>query len=189
MPNKMAAQSCTFSTEEIGPNEKEPNFSRQNPFVWYWHSIMNQFSGVSDSTKRHTHHNRLHWEVHCEQQSGRFLKLTPLLQVLVTRRYFASEGNFQYVYGELVGMVKNRLVQSPPSNLLRGALRYPTYIDICSNPTPYFTRQCLIVDSERIARSNPASSNKTLTCSLQSLPFASSNVSGFSCLFKKSNRG
>ena len=113
----------------------------------------------------------------------------PLLQVLVTRRYFASEGNFQYVYGELVGMVKNRLVQSPPSNLLRGALRYPTYIDICSNPTPYFTRQCLIVDSERIARSNPASSNKTLTCSLQSLPFASSNVSGFSCLFKKSNRG
>ena len=54
-----------------------------------------------------------------------FRKLTPLLQVLVTRKYFASGCSFPHVYGKLIGVVQDRLVYSPAfnSNLLWGEIR------------------------------------------------------------------
>ena len=56
----------------------------------------------------------------CDQQSDWILRLTPPLQVLVIRRYFTSGASFQDVLGELIGVVHDRSVQSPPfiSNLL-----------------------------------------------------------------------
>ena len=47
---KMATQSCTCSTDANA--EKEPNFQRQNPSVSYLHSMMNTFSGNSDSDEK-----------------------------------------------------------------------------------------------------------------------------------------
>ena len=90
---------------------------------------------------------------------------------------------------ELIGVVQDRPVQSPPfiskGNLLRKAFRYPTDIDFRSNPTPqtlifavilphtsiYGVCHCLIFGSEDIARSNATSSDKTLTLFSANLAF------------------
>ena len=45
---------------------------------------------------------------HCDQQSDRFLKLTPLLDVSSDTKVFASGGSFQDVCGELIGVGQNR---------------------------------------------------------------------------------
>ena len=121
---KMTARSCKFSTSANA--ETESNFKdRPQLFdtdIRWWIN----FAEIRIQTRRHRDHNRQHWEVYCDQQSDRFLKLTPLLQVsLVTRRYFASNASFRDVCGELIGMVQDRPVQSPLfiSNLLLGAFR------------------------------------------------------------------
>ena len=50
--------------------------------------------------------------------------MTPLLRVLITRGYFASNGSFKDVCGELIGIVQDCPVQGPPfiDKLLWGAL-------------------------------------------------------------------
>ena len=58
--------------------------------------------------------NRQYWQSYCHQQSDRFLKLTSLLQALVTQRYVSISVSFQDVYGELIWMVQNRPVQRHP---------------------------------------------------------------------------
>ena len=96
------------------------------------------FQEIQIQTRRHCDPNRLHWEGHCGQQSDRLLKLTSLLQVSL-RRSSPVVIVFR-VCVELIGVVQDRPVQSPPfiskGNLLRKAFRYPTDIDFRSNPTP-----------------------------------------------------
>ena len=79
------------------------------------------------------------WESYCVQRSDQFLKLTQLLQVLVTRRYFAGGGSFQDVCGELIGVVQDRPLRSI-SSLLWGAFRCLIDINYRSNSTPYLLR-------------------------------------------------
>ena len=125
---------------------------------------------------------RFRWEdtvtiIDC-QQSDRFLKLTPLVQVSCTK-VFSSGGSFQDVCGELLGVVQDHPVQSPPftsrAKLLWIAFRYPADIDFRSNHIPYTSLygicRCLIVGSEYIARSNATYSNKTLTLFSAKLAF------------------
>ena len=83
------------------------------------------FREIQIKTRTHHDHNRQHWKGYCDQQSDRFLKLSPLLQVPVTRRHFVSSGSFQDVRGELIEEVQNCHVQSPPciSHRLWGAFR------------------------------------------------------------------
>ena len=117
------------------------------------------FQQTQIQTTRRRDLKRQNREGYCDQQLNRFLKLTPLLQVLVTRRYFASCSS-QDVCSELTGAVQYRLVQSLPSlqslqslisDLLWGALRYPTDFDFHGNPIPllrssfYGVCHCLIV--------------------------------------------
>ena len=74
---------------------------------------------------------------HCDQQSYRFLKLTPLLHVsLVTRR---SSPVFKMCVASCLGWVRSALFRETAfiSNFVWGAFRYPTDTDFCSNPTPY----------------------------------------------------
>ena len=97
---------------------------RTHPFVTDIRCWIN-FWEIQSQTRRHRDHNYQHWEGYCEQQSNRFLKLIPLLQVLVARRYFANSGSFRDVCGELIGVVQDRPVQGPPfiSNRLWGTSR------------------------------------------------------------------
>ena len=57
-------------------------------------------------------------------------------------KVLASGGSFQAICGQLIGVVQDRPVQSPPfvseANLLWKAFRYPTDIDFRSNQTEYF---------------------------------------------------
>ena len=144
------------------------------------------FQEIQIQTRGHRDHNRQQWEGYCEQRSDRFLKLTPVLQVLVTRRHLASGGSFQDVCGELIGVVQTE----PPVYLefSVGNVIYPTDIDFQNNPTCtslYGVCHCLIVGSEHIARSNATFSNKTLIpCSQQNLLSASPYVSAFLWLSK-----
>ena len=67
---------------------------------WWIH-----FQEVQIQMRRYCDHNRPRWEGHSDQQSDRFLKLTPLLQVSLVKRY---------VCGELIGVGQDRPVQSLP---------------------------------------------------------------------------
>ena len=58
---------------------------RTHPFDtdirWWIHFQENQIH-----SRRYSDHNWLHWEGHCDQQSDRFLKLTPLSEVSLFTR-------------------------------------------------------------------------------------------------------
>ena len=71
------------------------------------------FQVILIQTRRNCDHNWIHWFGNCDQQSHRFLKLTPLLHVSLSYMVFASGGSFQDVCGELIGLGKIRPVQRP----------------------------------------------------------------------------
>ena len=56
-------------------------------------------------------------------------------------KVLASGGSFQDACGKLIGVVRDRPIQSPPflSNLLWGAFRYTIDIDFRSNPSLYLS--------------------------------------------------
>ena len=160
---KMAAQSCTFSTDTM-LRRNQIFRDRTHPFTTDNRSWIN-FQKIHIQVSWHCDHNRQHWKGHCHQQLDRFLKLTSLLQVLW--KYFASSDSFQRVCGKLIWVVQDRPVQSPPfiSKLLWGAFHCLRDIDFhCILPQTSLYRicHCLIVGSEQITRSNDTSSNKTL---------------------------
>ena len=113
----MAAQSCIFSTNVNA--EKEPNFLGKNLSIWFWHLMLNKFSGNSDSDKKPSW---LYWtelrgllqpigpvpKINTTVASSSYTKCTsPLVAVSKT-------------CGKLIRVAQDCPVQSPPfiSNLL-----------------------------------------------------------------------
>ena len=139
----MAAQSCTFSMDVNV--EREPNFGGQNPSFWYWHSMMNTFSGNSGSDEKTGDHNWLLWEDQCNQQLDQFLKLTPLLQVnLVTWRSLPVVAVSKVCLASWLGgsgsPCSEPYLYIWPSV---GSVLLPHDIDFHSDHTPHFSLQYL----------------------------------------------
>ena len=92
-----------------------------------------KFQEIQIQRRRHYDHNRLRWEGHCDQQSDRFLKLTPLLHVSLVTRKSLPVVVVSKMCVELIGLVQDHPVQSAPfiskANLLWKAFRYPKDID------------------------------------------------------------
>ena len=130
----MAAQSCKSCKTQM-PRRNRIFRDGTHPFDtdirWWIH-----FQEIQTQTRRHCDHNYLHWEGHCDQQSDRFLKLTPLLQVsLVTWRSLPVVVVSKTCVASWSGWVCSET--SFISNRLWGVFRYPTDIDFRSNSTPY----------------------------------------------------
>ena len=134
-------------------------------------------------TRRHRDHNRQYWEVYCYQQPHWCLKSRPLLKVLVARSYFSIGGGYQNMCGELIGMVQDRPVRSPPFIFifLLGAFCHPTLT--LAVILPRSSLWLLAVKTSHIQM--PLFLTKLLLCSQRSLPFTSSFVSGSPWLSKK----
>ena len=147
--------------------------------------MMKKFSRNSDSDEKTLYHERQHRKSHCDQQSDRFLKLTPLLQV--------NSWNWHHCCKWIPG-IDTTVARSSPVlvvcqtwvaswsgcfktalfRILRLFLRLTFYgkrfaaqqtlifVVIIPNTSLYGVCHCLFVDSEYIARSNATSSNKTL---------------------------
>ena len=105
----MAAQSCTL----LDWHEcwERPEFlGGRNPSVWHWsfdgEYIFRKFRFRREDIMTITINIA---EGYCDQQSDRFLKSTPLLQVLLIRKYFASGDSFQDVCLELIGWFRTAL--------------------------------------------------------------------------------
>ena len=71
------------------------------------------FQEIQIQMRRHCEYNRLHWEGYCDQQSYRFLKLTPLLHVsLVTRRSSLVVVVFKMCVASWSGWVRTALFRA-----------------------------------------------------------------------------
>ena len=150
------------------------------------------FQGIQIQTRRHSDHNWPHWKGNCDQQSDRFLKLTPLLQVSpVTRRSSPVVVVCKMCVASWSGWFRTALFR-----VLRLSLRLTFYGQRFATPQtlifaviiPHTSLNgvChrLIVGSEYIARSN-ATSNKTLALFSSNYAFRILLCVSFPCLSKK----
>ena len=113
---KIAAQSLTCST--LANVKKELDFYRQNPSVWYWHSIVNTFSLNSDSDEKKSWPllNTLNGPLRSAVVPAPKIDTTVACQSSYTE-VFASGGSFQDVCGELIRVGQNHPVQRSPLSL------------------------------------------------------------------------
>ena len=155
----MTAQSSSFSTDANAEQEhfRDRTHSFDTDIRWWIN-----FQEIQIQMRRHYDHDWLHWKGHCDQQSYRFLKLTPLLQVsLVTRRF-----------SPVVVVIK--MCVASWSGWFRTALfRFSQFIT-----SRFLAMNTLKVQMQFLLA-------KLLPCYRQTLPFASSYVSGFPCLSRK----
>ena len=120
----MSAQSCRCSTDQNA--EKELNFGGQNPSVWYWHSMVNKFSGNSDSDHKTLWPHLTTLREPLQLAIGMVPEIdTTVVSQSSYMKVFTSGGSFQYIcVVSWSGWFRTTLFRPPfISNLLWGAFR------------------------------------------------------------------